>query len=194
MRGPRPATSENPAGLTRREREVLELLAEGLTNAEIAARLVISEKTVGHHVSAILGKLGVGSRYEAAKLPPKIGSSRPKIGSAPDAAPSRGLLASRRPTRRKEEDASLPGGADVSRRARDPLDRRRRPRLPERGREQRRRGRHLAPLVRHRGRRKTFCVYDGPTPEAVRQTAARNGLPVDAITPVRVLDPYFHYV
>ena len=42
-------------------------------------------------------------------------------------------------------------------------------------------------------RRKTFCVYDGPTPEAIRQTAARNGLPVDAITPVRVLDPYFHY-
>jgi hypothetical protein len=41
---------------------------EGLTNAEIAARLVISEKTDGHHVSAILGKLGVGSRYEAAKL------------------------------------------------------------------------------------------------------------------------------
>jgi DNA-binding NarL/FixJ family response regulator len=67
-RGPRPATREHPAGLTRRELDVLESLAEGLTNAEIAARLVISEKTVGHHVSAILGKLGVGSRYEAAKL------------------------------------------------------------------------------------------------------------------------------
>jgi DNA-binding NarL/FixJ family response regulator len=47
---------------------VLDLVGEGLTNAEIAARLFISEKTVGHHVSAILGKLGVGSRYEAAKL------------------------------------------------------------------------------------------------------------------------------
>ena len=68
MRGPRPATRENPAGLTPREQDVLEQLAEGRTNAEIAARLVISEKTVGHHVSAILGKLGVGSRYEAAKL------------------------------------------------------------------------------------------------------------------------------
>jgi DNA-binding CsgD family transcriptional regulator/tetratricopeptide (TPR) repeat protein len=67
-RGPRAATQENPAGLTRRELEVLDLVAEGLTNAEIAARLVISEKTVGHHVSSILGKLGVGSRYEAAKL------------------------------------------------------------------------------------------------------------------------------
>jgi hypothetical protein len=41
-------------------------------------------------------------------------------------------------------------------------------------------------------RRKTFCIYDGPTPEAIRRTAARNGLPVDAITPVRVLDPYFY--
>jgi hypothetical protein len=42
-------------------------------------------------------------------------------------------------------------------------------------------------------RRKTFCVYDGPSPEAIRQTASRNGLPVDTIVPVRVLDPYFHY-
>jgi hypothetical protein len=42
-------------------------------------------------------------------------------------------------------------------------------------------------------RRKTFCIYDGPSPEAIRQTAARNGLPVDSIVPVRVLDPYFHY-
>ena len=67
-RGPRAATREHPAGLTRRERDVLELLGEGLTNAEIAGRLVISEKTVGHHVSSILGKLGVRSRYDAAKL------------------------------------------------------------------------------------------------------------------------------
>lgn len=41
-------------------------------------------------------------------------------------------------------------------------------------------------------KRKTFCIYDGPSPEAIRQTAARNGLPVDAITPIRVLDPYFY--
>jgi hypothetical protein len=39
---------------------------------------------------------------------------------------------------------------------------------------------------------KTFCIYDGPSPESIRQTASRNGLPVDAITPVRVLDPYFY--
>ncbi len=41
-------------------------------------------------------------------------------------------------------------------------------------------------------RRKSFCVYDAPSPEAVRKTAARNHLPVDRITHVRVLDPYFY--
>lgn len=39
---------------------------------------------------------------------------------------------------------------------------------------------------------KTFCVYDGPSPEAIRKTAARNGLPIERITQVRVLDPYFY--
>jgi hypothetical protein len=39
---------------------------------------------------------------------------------------------------------------------------------------------------------KTFCIYDGPSPEAIRQVAERNGLPVDAVTEVRVLDPYFY--
>lgn len=39
---------------------------------------------------------------------------------------------------------------------------------------------------------KTFCVYDAPSPEAIRKTAARNDLPVDRITQVRVLDPYFY--
>jgi hypothetical protein len=39
---------------------------------------------------------------------------------------------------------------------------------------------------------KTFCVYDGPSPEAIRLVAERNGLPVDAINEVRVLDPYFY--
>jgi hypothetical protein len=42
-------------------------------------------------------------------------------------------------------------------------------------------------------KRKTFCVYDAPSPEAIRKTAARNDLPVDQITQVRVLDPYFHH-
>ena len=41
--------------------------------------------------------------------------------------------------------------------------------------------------------RTTFCIYDGPNPEAIRSTAERNGLPVDRISEVRVLDPYFHH-
>ena len=41
-------------------------------------------------------------------------------------------------------------------------------------------------------KKKTFCIYDGPSPEAIRETAEMNGLPVDRITEVRVLTPYFH--
>jgi ATP/maltotriose-dependent transcriptional regulator MalT len=66
-RGARASTRANVGGLTDREVEVLELLDEGLRNADIAARLHLSEKTVGHHVSAILAKLGVSSRLEAVR-------------------------------------------------------------------------------------------------------------------------------
>jgi DNA-binding CsgD family transcriptional regulator len=64
---PREATRANPAGLTARQLEVLALLGEGLTNAEIAERLVVSQRTAEHHVAAVLTKLGASSRREAAE-------------------------------------------------------------------------------------------------------------------------------
>ncbi|HWC40486.1 MAG TPA: AAA family ATPase [Actinomycetota bacterium] len=79
-RGPNRATAANPAGLTARQVEVLELLADGLTDAEIAARLSLSVKTVGHHVSALLAKLGVGSRREAAAAARRLGLAPARDG------------------------------------------------------------------------------------------------------------------
>jgi DNA-binding CsgD family transcriptional regulator len=72
-RGPRRSTIEHPAQLTSRQVEILALLGDRLTNAEIAERLYISPKTVDHHVSAILGKLGVHSRRAAAAEAARLG-------------------------------------------------------------------------------------------------------------------------
>ena len=51
---------------------------------------------------------------------------------------------------------------------------------------------HSHVVVDESGKVRTFCIYDAPSPEAVRRTASRNKLPVDRITQVRVLDPYFY--
>jgi DNA-binding NarL/FixJ family response regulator len=73
LRSPRPSTRRNPALLTARELEVLSLVAQRLRNVEIAERLHLTEKTVDHHLSAILGKLGVRSRTEAAAAAAELG-------------------------------------------------------------------------------------------------------------------------
>jgi DNA-binding CsgD family transcriptional regulator len=72
-RGLSPAARANPAGLTARQLDVLALLGDGLTNADIAARLVISRKTADHHVSAILTKLDVHSRGDAVAAARRLG-------------------------------------------------------------------------------------------------------------------------
>jgi len=72
-RGQRAATRANPANLTSRELEVLVLLADGLPNTEIAERLIVSRRTVDHHVSAILRKLAVTTRGQAGAVAARLG-------------------------------------------------------------------------------------------------------------------------
>lgn len=72
-RGARSTTRANPAGLTTRELEVLRLIAQGLRNSEIADQLVVSAKTIDHHVSSVLTKLGVSNRGAAAREAARLG-------------------------------------------------------------------------------------------------------------------------
>jgi DNA-binding CsgD family transcriptional regulator len=64
-RGPRLATRAHPSGLTGREAEVMRLMADGMTNAQIAEVMFVSTRTIEHHVSSILTKLNANSRHEA---------------------------------------------------------------------------------------------------------------------------------
>jgi DNA-binding CsgD family transcriptional regulator len=73
LRGPTGGTRQNPAGLTDRQLQVLRLLGHGLTNAEIAGRLVLSVRTVDAHVAAVLAKLGLHSRRDVAARAAKLG-------------------------------------------------------------------------------------------------------------------------
>jgi DNA-binding CsgD family transcriptional regulator len=78
QRGPQARTRTDPHGLTRREREVLDLLVQSLSNRAIARKLHRSERTVEHHVSALLGKLGAASRAEVVGLTQRPASARKK--------------------------------------------------------------------------------------------------------------------
>jgi DNA-binding CsgD family transcriptional regulator/tetratricopeptide (TPR) repeat protein len=75
--GPRRQTRANPAGLTARQLEVLALLVEGLTNAEIAQRLFLSPRTAEHHVKAVLEKIGAETRRDAAERAAALGLELP---------------------------------------------------------------------------------------------------------------------
>jgi DNA-binding CsgD family transcriptional regulator/tetratricopeptide (TPR) repeat protein len=77
-RGPHADTRANPVGLTRRQSQVLALVVEGLSNADIATRLCISPKTAEHHVAAIMGRLGASTRTEAAEVARKRGLAGPR--------------------------------------------------------------------------------------------------------------------
>jgi DNA-binding CsgD family transcriptional regulator len=77
-RGPTPTTRVNPARLTGRQAEIVRLLAQGMTNAEIAGHLVLSVRTVDSHVAAALTKLGTSTRKEAVARAGELGILHPR--------------------------------------------------------------------------------------------------------------------
>ena len=122
-KGPRRTTRANAAGLTARQLEVVELIVEGLTNAEIAERLVVSQRTAEHHVAAVLTKLGATTRREAARraseLPARWASRTANILRRRPIAVTVGMAA---PPRTCTAGAGPPGDAQGSEHdALDPL-------------------------------------------------------------------------
>jgi len=79
-RGPRPTTAAHVAGLTARQAEILAMVGAGMSNAEIAERLVVSVRTVDHHVSAVLAKLGVTNRRQAAEMAERMAATTADSG------------------------------------------------------------------------------------------------------------------
>ena len=158
-RGARPTTRANPAGLTARELEVLLLIVGGLRNTEIAEQLVVSPKTVDHHVSSVLAKLGVSSRAGGStrgRSPryPRWGTGSSKIGKAPDALSCGQLVRCppkpEPPAGTENQTCLATSWNELSGWARDP-DQRRRCQSRRLGRvDQRRSRRHVGPFVRRR--------------------------------------------
>jgi DNA-binding NarL/FixJ family response regulator len=87
--GTRPATKAHPRGLTVREQQILDLLSQGQSNEEIAGSLFISVRTVEHHVSAILDKLGATTRKGAAEEARRLSLTRADQVSVSGATKSR---------------------------------------------------------------------------------------------------------
>ena len=116
-RGPRRSTACHPFGLTSRQHEVLELLAEDLTNHEIAAQLVLSERTVDHHVSALLAKLQVRNRRAAARVAREQRGTAPVVGSRAQGrkAIQRSSSASAAPESTERAAVSSPAATESSR-------------------------------------------------------------------------------
>ncbi len=198
-RGVRASTRTHPAGLTGARVAVLDCLVEGLSNHEIAAKLFIAEKTVDHHVSAILAKLGAGEPQGCGAHGPrhcaKWGTGPPKIGKA-SRCPG-GALCDRVWLSRNSQHGGLHGTLShrthLPRRIGPGAQRTRVTGRQHGHRQQCRAGRDLIHSYVTPDKKQTFCIYDGPSPEAIRKVATKNGLPIDRITEVRVLDPYFHY-
>ena len=180
------------------------LVAGGQANHEIASRLVLSTRTVDHHVSALLGKLGVdpprrgrgrgdpgrASTSKTGRRPGPDWAVATDVPAAPSGDPS--CTAETRRRRRRDECRATSWNGTFPRAS---SSRSERPGIDV--------CRGVVGVNEDLGvtwvhsyirddRAATWCIYDAPGPEAIRRAAERNGLPVDRITRVTVLDPYFY--